>query len=221
MGSATALAAEDRTEVLGIGNVTTDDSSYLSFSVRHAFHGSLTDGAKFRFDLNRSAFDFDAGGIATTGEIVTAKLLVGTSWQNGNTNVTGYVGLSFEERSFSPAAAGIADSSTSGVFASAELSHNFNSGANLFGLAEVDSVTNKLYVSSYYVHPLGDRFKIGPTANYITETGYERTALGLRASYDITPKAQLTATGLWAEGGAPGGPKTSFEIFELQIRGVF
>jgi hypothetical protein len=212
--AAPALAGE--TEIIGIANSARNDSTYGSVSLRYSFGPSLDEGLKLRADAARTSYDFIMGQTSVTGTVNTVHMLLGYAIKIDDIKLTFYGGLSQRDRSHDPFVQGVTDESGVAGFTSVEMDTVLANGTNAAALAEYDGVFGTLYTGGYIVMPLGS-VKIGPTANYVSEGDYTRSALGIRLQAPISDSFEAVLTGAYAQGGVDDQAKVNSSYIEVQI----
>ncbi len=215
-------AAADQTELLVIGNTSNNDSHFYMLSVRQSLSGDITEGLRLRFDASNAIYATDYDATPGTGTVMTGRgLLSYVASVSNSTDITMTGGVSYGARAVTPdTLSSPDDSSNLGAFASLEF-YNYTTGGNDFhAMVEYDSSFDTLYASSTYEFNFGS-FKAGPTANYLVEDVYSRTAAGLSASFDMSENVEIKATAAWAEEQIDAAPATDASYFELQVRTTF
>lgn len=210
VASAAAPVLAEQNELMAIWNTTRTDSSFAMLSYRRDLQGDPDSGAKLRFDAGYGEYPLigDDGSFSFT-RLGVAYAIETSAW----TTVTLTGGFSHRWRSPE-------DTSVSGVFASVELFNTSASGNDLFLLGEYDSVDQTYLVSGRYLLDMNS-FSVGPTASYLEEGDYSRRAAGVSGSFDLSPSAELSITGAWAEQQVGASPTEDASYIELQIRTTF
>ncbi|MFZ1339422.1 MAG: hypothetical protein WAT25_03255 [Paracoccaceae bacterium] len=209
-------ASAEQNEIISIINTAENDSQFGMFSYRRSFGASLDAGLSFRIDASRGRFDVPG----STGTIDTLHLLLGYRMvMDPNTDLTFYGGVSVRKRDYTVVLPGYDEFNETGAFGSVEINSDFADGGEIFGLVEYDTTKDVFYTSAFYQADLGG-VKIGPTVNFLEEGDYQRRAAGLRVTYPVSDRLDITATGAWAEGDT-GGPAVNSSYFELQLRTSF
>jgi len=211
----TGQALADQNEIIAIYNSAENDSDFAMLSYRRSLGPSLDEGLILRLDASRGMFDLPG----SEGTIDTLRLLLGYRVQMSvATDLAFYGGPSMRERSYSPVLPGLTEFDDVGLFLSAEYNVDLAT-AEGFALVEFDTTEDLFYTMAFYQFDFGG-FKIGPTANYLSEGDYERHAAGVRLTIPIGDAVDFTATGAWAEGNT-GGANIDSSYIELQFRTRF
>lgn len=220
-------------EVLAIGNRDENGSNFYMLSVRSDLgFGAMSAGAgternaqtglRLRFDATRTTYDTNYNAVPGTGTGTTYRLLLSYGVPvNADTTLTFTGGVSHRNVEVRPFTANSpADTSKTGGFASVDLEYSPASMGSLQVLAEHDSVGAN-YGSITYLADLGANFRVGPTANYVSEGDYSRVAVGLSAIYGLGDSFEIKATAANATQKITGIPNRGVDYLELQFRTVF
>lgn len=220
-------------EVLAIGNGDENGSNFYMLSLRSnlgfgqtaAVEGTERNaqtGLRLRFDLARTTYDTNYNNVPGTGTGKTYRLLLAYGVPlNAETTLTFTGGVSHrtvEVRPFtlnSPA-----DTSETGPFASVDLEYSPENFGTLQLLAEHDSVGSN-YGSISFMADLGPNVRIGPTANYVSDGDYSRSAVGVSAIYGFGDQFEIKATAANATQKITGNPDKDVDYLEVQLRSVF
>ncbi len=222
-----SVAAADGFEVFILGNSADNGSqySYLSLRAPLNFGGTATEsdlGLRLRLDVGRASYDTDYDGIPGTGQGDTYRLLLSYGFAIADTTtltVTGGVSQhSVEVRPVS--ASSPADTKETAEFVSLFLEHRTD-GVGLFqGLIEHDGAGAD-YAALTYMFDVGARAKVGPTANYLKEGDYTRSAYGLSATYLVSDNLEFKATAAEAQQSVGSAASENVSYFELMLRAEF
>ena len=173
--------AADAQLVFGVSSAR-NDARFGFLSYRRALGDDLSEGLGYRIDVSRSTFGFLNGAIPTDGTTDTARALLtfGTRLPAGDLTLFG--GVSYKNKSFSPAAATLTTLNDFGGFVGFEMSQWATGNGGLQLLGEFETQESALYARATYLLDLGN-LKVGPTAHFLQETGYNRRGAGLWANY--------------------------------------
>ena len=209
-----SVASADQTEMILLGSVTQDDSEYGLFSFRHSLTGSLEDGVFMRLDGSISEFRFLNGGTLTEGNQAVLRAVLGYSMPLGNGHGSVYGGISNVSRTFTPASVFLTPIDETGFFLGAEYDEWEDDDAGWQVLTEYESAHESLYGRVTYLFDFGN-LSVGPTANYLDEGDYSRTAGGVWMNYRIDEQTSLFGSLVAAEGGNDGLPKRASGYIEF------
>lgn len=220
-------------EVLAIGNGDENGSNFymlsirggLSFGQTAAEEGTVRNaqtGLRLRVDLARTTYDTNYDSVAGTGTGKTYRLLLAYGVPlNADTTLTFTGGVSHRTVEVRPVTLNSpADTTETGPFASIDVEYSPENFGTLQMLAEHDSVGSN-YASITYMANIGTNVRIGPTANYVADGDYSRTALGLSAIYAFGDAFEIKATAANATQKITGNPDKGVDYLEVQLRTVF
>lgn len=220
-------------EVLAIGNGDENGSNFYMLSLRgglsfgqtaaeEATERNAQAGLRLRVDLARTTYDTNYNSVAGTGTGETYRLLLAYGVPlNADTTLTFTGGVSHRTVEVRPVTLSSPDdSSETGPFASIDVEYSPENFGSLQLLAEHDSVGAN-YSSITYMANLGANLRVGPTANYITDGDYSRSALGLSAIYAIGDAFEIKATAANATQTITGNADKAVDYLEVQLRTVF
>ncbi len=217
-----APAYAQKSEIIAIGNAAASDSQFYMLSYRYGLSGNVESGLRLRFDATRANYATNYDAIPGTGTVGTYRALLSyISQVSPKVALTFTGGVSYRTRAISPNTLNSpADFAGTGYFVSFEVYSASNNANDFQALVEYDSVLGTSYASMTYELNLGS-FKAGPTANYILESDYSRTAIGVSASFNLSENIELKATTAWAEQTIGVNAPEPASYIELQIRTTF
>ncbi|OHC55865.1 MAG: hypothetical protein A3D16_17630 [Rhodobacterales bacterium RIFCSPHIGHO2_02_FULL_62_130] len=227
------MASAQNFEALLIGNGDQNGSTFYMLSLRSDLgfgkpvgvtgnERNASDGLRLRFDLARSTYDTNYNNVPGTGTGDTYRLLLSYGIPvDESTTVTLTGGVSYHSLTVRPVTANSPDdSSETAEFISVDLEHSPSNFGTLQALAEHDGAGAD-YLSASYLFNASPSLRVGPTANYIVQGDYSRTAFGLSAVYQLGDQFEIKGTAAKAEQTVGKGPAVDVDYFEVQLRTVF
>lgn len=172
--------------------------------------------------MARTTYDTGYNDVAGTGTGKTYRLLLAFGVPlNADTTLTFTGGVSNRAVDVRPVSlSSPADTSETGSFASIDVEYSPEQLGNLQFLAEHDSVGSD-YASITYLVDIATNVRTGPTANYVSEGDYSRSAIGLSAIYSFGDAFEIKATAANATQQISGNPDKGVDYLEVQLRTVF
>lgn len=228
-----SLASAQNFEALVIGNGAKNGSNFYMLSLRRdlgfgekaaatATDRNASDGLRFRFDLGQSTYESNYDSTPGTGTSNIYRLLLsyGIALDEGTTlTVTG--GVSHHENTVRPVTLNSPDDETkTGEFFAIDLEHSPTPLGSLQALVEHDGAGSD-YMQGTFLFNTSTNWRIGPTANYVLQGDYSRTAYGLAVIYEMGDQFEIKATAAKAEQTIGSAPSSNVDYFELQLRSVF
>ncbi len=226
-------AQAENFEVIAIGNADENGSNFYMLSLRtdlgfsqfatgDGSERNAQHGLRLRFDLAGTSYDTNYNGVDGTGSGEIYRLLLSYGMQiNPATTVTVTGGVSYHSLEVRPVTLSSPDDSAeTGYFASIDLEYSPEGMGSLQLLAEHDDVGSD-YASVTYLANIGANLRIGPTANYVADGDYSRSAVGLSAIYSLGEEFEIKATVANAVQKITGSSDTDVDYVEVQLRTVF
>lgn len=227
------MASAQDFEALVIGNADRNGSNFYMLSLRGdigfgAFEGisgterNAAGGLRFRFDAAMATYDTNYNNVpgTGTGRSYRALLSYGIPLSDAAT-LTLIGGISHRTVEVRPVTLNSPDdSSKTGEFLAAEFEYSAEGAGTFQAIAEHDGVAAD-YASATYLFDLTPNFRVGPTANYVSEGDYTRKAFGLSATYFVGDSIEIKATAADAEQQVGTNDPVDVDYFELQLRTVF
>jgi len=178
-------------------------------------------GLRARVDFSNATYETNYDATAGTGTSTTTRALLtyGTPVSNTSTITVG-VGASNIAVSVSPDTASSPDDTTEvGLIYTAEFESTFEGGGRLHALIESGNV-GATYTSATYQMAF-DGWRIGPTANRVSDGEYSRTSFGVSAAIDLGEQLELGLSGAVASQQIGAAAATQHNIFGVYLRTAF
>lgn len=174
--AATSSGAQDFNLLLGARGTGSDDSlAYLSFTT--ALGSTTSDGWVLRFDTE--ATDISFAGANSDQNMY--RLLVGYSFPLGTNTFTALAGPTHVDRDVGVTKA----ISETGYYLGLEGSGFVGDRGFWAGIAQWSSPDEAFYSRVFGTYQVAGTTSLGPDFSYLHESNYERSTLGLRASWVI------------------------------------
>jgi len=212
---AAGSASAQQFEVLTLGSVQNNDSSFKMLSVRSSLGNDLSSGLFVRVDAGRAAYSYDSGGVQTNGQKDQTRALIGYTFNAGGWQFKALGGVTKAQLTLTPTNAFVTDYKRTGYFVGLEASGKAGPG-DLFVLGEYSSPDEVTYASAAYMFG-NDSFSVGPTVNYVTEPTYNRHQYGLRGSVNVTDAMEVTLGVTTGKAQTSGFGATTVNSAELQL----
>lgn len=232
------FAQDENFEVIGLYSITGEGSPFMMASIRTKLTGMLSkgvpanarnaqEGFRFRFDALKSSYDtnYDATPGTATENAYRFLLSYGAILNEALT-VTLTGGLSYHMGKVRPLTASAPDDfSGYGEFFSLDAEYSPAGFGSLQILAEHDgaggehlSISDGNFFAGTYLMDIGDSLRLGPTANYILDGDYTRSAIGASAIILLSDQFEVKGTigRAWPE--ISGVAADQYNYGEVQVR---